>query len=60
MQIVISVLKEILKAVLVSLLTEEFIKEIIVHGLEWAAKKTDNNVDDEMVASVKKALEKPK
>ena len=50
------VLKSIGKAVLSALLTEKFIKEIIVYLLEKLAKKTSNNVDDEIVAKIKEAL----
>jgi hypothetical protein len=57
MSILIEVLKQILKAVLVSLVTEKFIKEVIVYALEKLVAKTDNEVDDELVSMVKKALQ---
>ena len=60
MAVVIEVLKQILKAVLVSLVTEKFIKEIIIFALEKLVQKTDNKVDDELVAKVKEALQAPK
>jgi len=57
---VVSVLKQIFQAILVALLTEEFVKSLIIYGLEKLASKTDNKIDDELVARVKAALEKPK
>ena len=56
MTIVISVLKEILKAVLVSLVTKQFIKEVVIYALRKLVKHTDNNVDNELVDMVEKAL----
>lgn len=52
----VNVLKEIAKALMVSLLTEKFIKEVIMYALKKLAKRTDNQVDDEVVAMVDKAL----
>lgn len=46
----------ILKKILMSLLTEKFLKGFIVIALNALAKKTDNKVDDELVALVKKSL----
>ena len=60
MTILLEVLKQVGKAVLVSLVTEAFIKDLIVYCLEKLAKKTDNEVDDELVAKVKAALQPPK
>lgn len=56
----ITILKEVGKALLMALLTEEFMKEIIIFALEKLAKLSDTDVDDELVAKVKKALEKKK
>lgn len=53
------ILRQILKAVLTAFLTESFLKEIIIYGLEKLAVSTDNKVDDEIIAIVKKSLEKP-
>lgn len=53
------ILRQILKAVLTAVLTESFLKEIIIYGLEKLAVSTDNKVDDEIIAIVKKSLEKP-
>lgn len=50
------IIKSIGKALLSALLTEKFIKEIIVYLLEKLAKKTSNDVDDEIVAKIKEAL----
>tara|TARA_B100000029_G_C17542414_1_gene947203 strand:- start:1048 stop:1221 length:174 start_codon:yes stop_codon:yes gene_type:complete len=52
----VEVLKSIGKAILSALLTEKFIKEIVVFLLEKLAKKSDNKVDDEIVAKIKEAL----
>lgn len=51
-----NVLKSIGKAIFSALLTEKFIKEIIIYLLEKLAKKSDNKVDDEIVAKIKEAL----
>ena len=52
----LEVLKQIGKALLSALLTEKFIKEIIIFLLEKLVKRTDNTLDDEIVAKVKEAL----
>jgi hypothetical protein len=56
MIMVVSILKEIAKALLASLLTEAFIKEVIIYLLEWLASKSDNKVDDDLVAKIKEAM----
>ena len=53
----IEVLKSIGKALISSLLTEKFVKEIIIYLLEKLAKKSDNKVDDEIVAKIKEAMD---
>jgi len=50
------ILKQIGKALLSALLTEKFIKELVVFLLEKLAAKTSNDVDDEIVKKVKEAL----
>ena len=50
-------IKDILKAILLSLITESLIKKIVIMGLEKLAKSTKNEVDDKIVEEVKKALE---
>ena len=52
----VEVLKQIGKAILSALLTEKFIKEIIIFFLEKLAEKTDNTLDNEIVKKVKEAL----
>jgi len=52
----IEVLKSIGKGVLSALLTEKFVKEIIIYLLEKLAKKSDNKIDDEIVAKIKEAV----
>ena len=53
----IEVLKSIGKALISSLLTEKFVKEIIIYLLEKLAKKSDNKIDYEIVAKIKEAVE---
>ena len=53
----IELLKYIGKALISSLLTEKFVKEIIIYLLEKLAKKSDNKIDDEIVAKIKEAVE---
>ena len=53
----IEVLKSIGKALISSLLTEKFVKEIIIYLLEKIAKKSDNKIDDEIVAKIKEAMD---
>lgn len=52
----LEIIKQIGKAVLSALLTEKFIKEVVVFLLEKLAQKTDNDVDDVIVQKVKEAL----
>ena len=52
----IELLKSIGKALVSALLTEKFIKEIIIYLLEKLALKSDNKVDDEIVAKIKEAM----
>lgn len=54
------ILKSIGKSLLSALLTEAFVKEIVVFLLEKLAKKTSNTVDDVLVEKVKEALSKKK
>lgn len=49
-------LKQVGKALLSALLTEKFIKEIVIYLLEKLAQKTDNSIDDEIVKKVKEAV----
>jgi hypothetical protein len=53
---ILEILKQIGKSLIISIFTQEFIKELIVDSLEYLAKKTDNLVDDKIVEMVKKAL----
>ena len=50
------ILKSIGKVLLSALLTEKFVKEIVIFFLEKLVKKTDNDVDDELVKKIKEAL----
>lgn len=51
-----AILKQIGKAIISALLTEKFVKELIIFLLEKLAKKSSNEVDDEIVAKIKEAL----
>ena len=42
-------------SILKSLITEAFLKEIILAGLRLAAKSSKNTLDDQVVAAVEKA-----
>ncbi len=53
----IEILKSIGKALISSLLTEKFVKEIIIYLLEKLALKSDNKLDDEIVAKIKEAMD---
>jgi len=53
---VIEILKSIGKGLIAGLLTEKFVKEIIIYLLEKLAKRSDNKIDDEIVAKIKEAL----
>ena len=53
----IEILKSIGKGLISALLTEKFVKEIIIYLLEKLAKKSDNKIDDEIVAKIKEAMD---
>jgi hypothetical protein len=50
-----TVLSKIALSLLMQLVTENFIKQIIVHTLEVLAKKTEAEWDNQLVANVKEA-----
>lgn len=50
------ILKVVAKSVISALLTEKFVKEMVVFLLEKLAAKSDNKIDDQIVAKVKEAL----
>lgn len=50
------ILKSVGKSLLSALLTEKFVKEMVVFLLEKLAAKSDNKIDDQIVAKVKEAL----
>ena len=52
----VEILKSIGKGLISALLTEKFVKEIIIYLLEKLALKSDNKVDDEIVAKIKEAM----
>ena len=53
----IEILKSIGKGLISALLTDKFVKEIIIYLLEKLALKSDNKVDDEIVAKIKEAMD---
>jgi hypothetical protein len=53
----VEILKSIGKGLIAALLTEKFVKEIIIYLLEKLALKSDNKVDDEIVAKIKEAMD---
>ena len=53
----IEILKSIGKGLISALLTEKFVKEIIIYLLEKLALKSDNKIDDEIVAKIKEAMD---
>ena len=46
----------ILTTILKGLLTEAFLKKIIISLLTFLASKTDNTLDDELVTAIKESL----
>lgn len=52
----LQILKEIGKSLLSALMTEKFLKELIIFLLEKLVKKTDNKLDDELLTKIKEAL----
>ena len=53
----VEILKSIGKGLISALLTEKFVKEIIIYLLEKLALKSDNKGDDEIVAKIKEAMD---
>ena len=56
------VIPMILKAIMsiaMSLVTEKFIKAIILIALDKLVKSSENSLDDQLLAEIKKALESP-
>ena len=48
-------MKAILIKIVMSFLTEKFLKTFIIEALSKLAKRTDNTIDDEMIEAFKKA-----
>ena len=53
----VEILKSIGKGLIAGLLTEKFVKEIIIYLLEKLAIRSDNKIDDEIVAKIKEAMD---
>lgn len=49
-------IKEILKTLIMALLTNSMLKHMVIAGLKKLAKQTDNELDDQLVAAVEAAL----
>lgn len=58
MAIVLEILKQVAQHLLMSLLTRQFIEDLVIKGLKKLAEHTDNKVDDDLVAQVEAALKK--
>lgn len=56
MTLLLQILTQIGKSVIMAFLTEAFIKALVIHFLEFLAKKTTNTVDNDLVRVVKEAL----
>jgi hypothetical protein len=56
MMLLLEAIKAVMKSLMVGLITEKFLKEVIIYALTKLSEKTDNKVDDEVLAMVKKAL----
>ncbi|QFS87583.1 MULTISPECIES: hypothetical protein [unclassified Marinobacter] len=54
-----AVFATILTSLATKLLTEKFLMRLVILGLEYAAGRTTNTVDDEVVAAVKEAYYGP-
>jgi|GEM_PF-3881304 len=55
----VSLVLKILLSMLFKLLTESFIKRIILMALRKLSEATENETDDEIYLAIKKALDKP-
>ncbi|MBJ7539076.1 hypothetical protein [Marinomonas transparens] len=53
-----TIILTVLKVTLTKLFTEKVLIAIFIHVAEYLTKKTSNTLDDELVAEVKKALNK--
>lgn len=55
----VTALLSILTKLLTQTLAEDVMRRVLVHLLEWAVKSTSTSVDDEIIAPVIAALNKP-
>ena len=53
MQTILLALGKVLLSILMSLLTESFIKKLIVHGLEKLASLTETDADNKIVRDIR-------
>lgn len=57
----LDILKKLALKLLAAILTEKFIKKLVVFLLKKLAERSDNKIDDEVVKMIEEALEeKPK
>lgn len=57
-QAIIAVLKQLGIAIVISALSEKFLKKLAIWALRKLVKYTSNELDDELLAEVEKALDK--
>ena len=58
MAIVLEILKQVAHSLLIALFTRQFVEELVVKALRWLAQKSDNQLDDQLVDIIEKALKK--
>lgn len=56
MAMLITILNAVLRRLVLAIISDFFIKKVILYGLEYLAKKTDNEVDDDLVNMFKEAV----
>lgn len=56
MGVLLNLLSMAFKQLLVSFITERLLKDVVVVALEKLSKRTDNEVDDEVLHLIKRAL----
>lgn len=57
MAVLLASLRDVIHQIFLTLVGKRIVKFLVLSALEWLAKRTDNKVDDELVAQVKQALE---
>lgn len=54
------ILKAVAQSLMTALVTEKFLKEMLIYVLKKFAAKSDNKLDDELVAKIEEALKEQK